>query len=188
MSREPGGTAPVVPRSFILRPAAPPDFAAIRDIYAPYVLTGLATFEETPPDVAELSRRHRHVAGLGLPYLVAEADGAVRGYAYAAPYRDRSAYRFTVEGSIYVDQGWHRRGVGRALLERLIADSAAAGKRQMVAVIGDSANAASIGLHAAAGFQPVGTLRSAGFKHGRWVDSVLMIRPLGEGDTTLPGP
>jgi phosphinothricin acetyltransferase len=172
--------------SIVVRPAAPADLAAIHTIYTHYVLTGLATFEETPPGLEEIRRRFERVAGYGLPYLVADLDDGVRGYAYAAPYRDRSAYRYAVEGSIYIDRGWQRRGLGHALLSALIDRSAAAGRRQMIAVIGDSANAASIGLHAALGFRLAGTLPSVGFKHGRWVDSVLMVRPLGEGDATLP--
>jgi phosphinothricin acetyltransferase len=161
--------------------------AAVEAIYRPHVLNGLATFEEVPPDEAELLARFKQVVDHGLPYLVAEAAGAIRGYAYATPYRPRSAYRYTVEDSIYIAEGWQRRGIGRALLERLVAECAAAGKRQMVAVIGDPANAASIGLHGAAGFRHAGTLPAVGFKFDRWVDSVLMIRPLGPGDATPPG-
>jgi phosphinothricin acetyltransferase len=174
------------PAAVAVRPATVADLPAIHAIYAHYVLHGLATFEEAPPALEELRRRFERVLGFGLPYLAAELAGGVRGYAYAAPYRDRSAYRYAVEGSIYVDRGWQRRGLGRALLRELVARSAAAGKRQMIAVIGDSANAASIGLHAALGFRLAGTLPSVGFKHGRWVDSVLMVRPLGDGDATPP--
>jgi phosphinothricin acetyltransferase len=150
------------------------------------VLTGLASFEVTPPDAAEIARRRAEVLRRGLPYVVAALDGAVAGYAYAAPYRLRPAYRYTVEDSIYVHRDALGRGVGRRLLERLVADCAAAGYRQMLAVIGDSGNRPSIALHAACGFTRVGLLPSVGFKLGRWVDSVLMQRALGEGDATLP--
>jgi phosphinothricin acetyltransferase len=172
----------------IVRPATAADIPAATLIYAHHVRTGLASFEETPPTAAEMLRRFERVVGLGLPYLVAEVEGGVRGYAYAAPYRERTAYRFTVENSVYIDRDWGRRGLGQALMRELIALSAAAGKRQMIAVIGDSANAASIGLHAALGFRLAGTLPSVGFKFGRWVDSVLMVRPLGDGDATRPSP
>jgi phosphinothricin acetyltransferase len=169
-----------------LRPATAADVPAIQAIYAHHVLHGLATFEEEPPDAAEMARRMHDVLARDLPYLVAEADGRLLGYAYAAPYRPRSAYRFSVEDSIYLDPGAMRRGIGRALLTRLIADSEAAGARQMLAVIGDSGNAGSVGLHAALGFAPVGTFRAVGLKFGRWVDTVMMQRPLGQGDHTLP--
>jgi phosphinothricin acetyltransferase len=169
-----------------LRPARAADVPAIRAIYAHHVRHGLATFEEVAPDAAEMARRRDEIVARGLPYLVAEAEGSVLGYAYAGPYRTRSAYRFVVEDSIYLDPGATRRGIGRALLARLIAEAEAAGARQMLAVIGDSGNAASIGLHRALGFADVGTFRSVGFKLGRWVDTVMMQRPLGDGDRTLP--
>lgn len=173
--------------TFSIRPAAESDFAAIQRIYAHHVLTGLASFEEISPDVAELTRRWRAIADAGLPYLCAlEADGALAGYAYAGPYRPRSAYRFTVEDSVYVAPGAGGRGIGRALLHRLIDICAGLGKRQMIAVIGDSANAASIALHRACGFELTGTFRAIGFKHGRWVDSVLMQRALGPGSDSDP--
>jgi L-amino acid N-acyltransferase YncA len=162
------------------------DLAAITAIYSHHVLHGLATFEIDPPDAAEMARRRAQVLAQGLPYLVAELDGRVIGYAYAAPYRARPAYRFTLEDSIYVDPGAVGRGAGRLLLERLIADCTRAGYRQMIAVIGDSDNAASIGVHAACGFKPAGSLQSVGFKFGRWVDSVTMQRELGEGRRSLP--
>jgi len=171
-----------------LRPAGAADVPAIRAIYAHHVRHGLATFEEVAPDAAEMARRREEIVARGLPYLVAEAEGRVLGYAYAAPYRARSAYRFVVEDSIYLDPGAMRRGIGRALLVRLIAESEAAGARQMLAVIGDSGNAGSVGLHQALGFTHVGTFRAVGFKLGRWVDTVMMQRPLGEGDRTLPVP
>jgi phosphinothricin acetyltransferase len=169
-----------------LRPARAEDFPAIQAIYAWHVLNGLATFEEVPPDAAEMARRHTEVVGHGLPYVVAEADGRLLGYAYAGLYRARSAYRFAVEDSIYLDPEATGRGVGRRLLDRLIEASTAAGARQMLAVIGDSGNAASIAVHARAGFAHVGTFRSVGFKFGRWVDTVMMQRPLGHGDAALP--
>ncbi|HYG90172.1 MAG TPA: GNAT family N-acetyltransferase [Azospirillum sp.] len=162
------------------------DMNAIQAIYAHHVLHGLASFEEIPPGVAELAERRASVLARGLPYLVAELDGAVVGYAYAGPYRTRSAYRYTLEDSVYVGPGLEGRGVGRALLTRLVAECERLGCRQLIAVIGDSGNAGSIGLHAALGFRHAGLLPSIGFKHGRWVDSVLMQRPLGPGDETLP--
>ena len=155
-------------------------------IYAHHVLHGLATFEEVPPDAGEMARRRADVLARGLPYVVAEDGGRLLGYAYAGPYRLRSAYRFAVEDSIYLDPGALGRGIGRILLERLVADSTAAGARQMLAVIGDSGNTASIAVHARNSFRHVGTFEAVGFKFGRWVDTVLMQRPLGQGTTTLP--
>ena len=158
----------------------------MQSIYAHHVLHGLASFEEEAPSVDELERRYRDVLNRGLPYLVAELDGAIAGYGYCAPYRPRSAYRFALEDSVYVRHDMTGRGVGRRLLEELIRRCEDLGYRQLIAVIGDSANAASIGLHASLGFLRVGTLRSSGFKFGRWVDSVLIQRPLGAGDGTPP--
>jgi phosphinothricin acetyltransferase len=172
--------------SVSVRAAVDADFPAIQAIYAHHVLNGLASFEETPPDIAELKRRWQVIAGDGLPYLCADIEGTVRGYAYAGRYRPRSAYRFTVEDSVYVAPDAGGRGIGRALLEALIARCTAFGSRQMIAIIGDSGNAASIGLHRACGFGLVGTFADIGFKHGRWVDSVLMQRRLGAGGGTLP--
>lgn len=169
-----------------MRPASLRDLPAIQSIYAHHVLHGLASFEEEPPSVEELERRYRDVTGRGLPYLVAELDGAVGGYGYCAPYRARSAYRYALEDSVYVRHDMTGRGIGKRLLDELIARCAALGYRQLVAVIGDSANAASIGVHAACGFLRVGTLRSVGFKFGRWADSVFMQRTLGPGDSTKP--
>ena len=169
-----------------LRPATPDDIGEIQAIYAHHVLHGLASFEEEPPSAAELLRRYKEVTGRGLPYFVADYAGTVAGYGYCTLYRSRSAYRYTLEDSIYVRAGAEGRGVGGALLAQLIRCCEAAGYRQLVAVIGDSANAASIGLHASQGFLHAGTLRSAGFKFGRWVDSVIMQRPLGAGDGTPP--
>lgn len=170
-----------------MRPALPGDIAAIHGIYAHHVLNGLGSFEEEPPSADELQRRYDEVSGRGLPYLVAELGGAVAGYGYCALYRPpRSAYRYAVEDSVYVRQELTGRGVGAALLGELIRRCEALGYRQMVAVIGDSAHHASIGLHARLGFLHVGTLRSVGYKHARWVDSVIMQRPLGAGDANRP--
>jgi phosphinothricin acetyltransferase len=163
-----------------IRQARDGDFPEIAAIYGHYVRTTLATFETEPPDAAEMARRRQLVVAHGLPYLVAATDGRVVGYAYAAPYRPRPAYRFTVENSVYVDPGHLRKGLGRTLLTELIAICQAAGCREMVAVIGDTGNAASIGLHETLGFRHVGVLRSVGFKFERWVDTVLMQRSLGE--------
>jgi L-amino acid N-acyltransferase YncA len=178
--------SPIAQVSPLVRPSRADDLAAITDIYAHHVGHGSASFEEVPPDRAELARRREDVLQRGLPHLVAEIDGVVAGYAYAGLYRTRSAYRFTVEDSIYVRHDCGRRGVGRVLLPALILACEQAGFRQMIAVIGDSGNAASIGLHAAFGFTHAGVLRSVGFKFGRWIDCVLMQRPLGLGDSDLP--
>jgi L-amino acid N-acyltransferase YncA len=172
---------------FSLRDAAPADIPSITRIYAHHVRFGLASFEDEPPDEAEMERRFDDVRARGLPWLVAaDADSLLRGYAYAMPYRLRSAYRFTLEDSIYIAPDWLRRGLGRALLARLLESCAAANFRQMVAVIGDSANAASVGLHDRLGFRRVGLLPAVGFKRGRWIDCVLMQRELGDGAATLP--
>src|SRR5262245_5521025 len=167
-----------------VRPATTHDIPAITRIYAHAVLHGTASFEIDPPDETEMARRQRTLMDGGYPYLVAQVDGAVAGYAYAGAYRTRPAYRATVEDSVYVAADAQRRGVGGGLLARLIADSEARGFRQMIAVIGDSRNIASIELHRGLGFAMVGNFVSVGFKHGRWLDSVLMQRPLGPGDTT----
>jgi L-amino acid N-acyltransferase YncA len=173
--------------AFTIRESADADLAAIAAIYAHHVRTGFGSFEEVPPDAAELARRRGEVLARDLPYLVASDGGmAILGYAYASPYRTRWAYCFSVEDSIYVAPGAERRGIGHALLSGLIERCTAAGYRQMVAVIGDSGNAGSISLHARLGFRQVGMLPAIGFKHGRWVDSVLMQRDLGAGDTDLP--
>jgi phosphinothricin acetyltransferase len=161
-----------------VRSATPTDLGAIRAIYAPEVLAGTATFEIEPPSLEELAARLAKVEAAGLPWLVAEADGRVAGYAYAAMYRDRPAYRFTAEDSVYVAEAARGRGLGRALLLALIAGARAAGMRQMVAVIGDSANLGSVRLHRACGFRDIGTLRDVGHKFGRWLDTVLMQRAL----------
>ena len=170
-----------------MRQALPDDIPALHAIYAHHVLQGLASFEEQPPSAAELRRRYDEVVSQKLPYLVADFGGTVAGYGYCAPYRTRSAYRYALEDSVYVHPDAQGRGVGRALLAELVRQCEALGYRQLIAVIGDSAHAASIGLHEGQGFLRVGTLRSVGFKLGRWVDSVIMQRPLGSGDATRPG-
>jgi L-amino acid N-acyltransferase YncA len=154
------------------------DLPAVQAIYAYHVLHGLASFEEEPPAVEEMRTRWQKVLDLGLPYLAAELDGAVVGYSYAGAYRPRAAYRFTVENSVYVRHGLAGRGVGKALLDELIARCEAGPWRQMLAMIGNRDNAASIALHRRCGFRLVGVLESVGHKHGRWVDTVLMQRPL----------
>lgn len=173
---------PAVPRD-----SRDDDLPGLHAIYAEAVATGTASFELTPPDLAEMGRRRDALLSAGYPFLVAEAaDGTVAGYAYAGPFRPRPAYRLTVEDSIYVAPAHQGRGLGRVLLEALIARCEAQGLRQMIAVIGDSANTGSIALHAACGFRPSGTLHATGFKFGRWIDTVLMQRALGPGAATLP--
>jgi L-amino acid N-acyltransferase YncA len=172
---------------YSIRPAAVADLAAITAIYAGAVRHGTATFEIEPPDEAEMRRRFDVLSGGGFPYFVAEEAGAVIGYAYAGTYRPRPAYRFVVEDSIYLAAEARGRGIGKALLNVLIEDSTRRGFRQMIAVIGDSANAASIGLHAACGFAMSGTFYAVGWKFGRWLDSVQMQLPLGEG-SDAPAP
>ena len=169
-----------------IRPAALGDLPAITAIYAHAVSTGTATFELDPPDASEMTRRYRVLVDSNSPYLVATLGGDVAGYAYAGSYRPRPAYRFTVEDSIYLAPQNQQRGIGTKLLRELIAQSEARGYRQMIAVIGDSANTGSIALHARAGFEMVGTHPNVGFKFGRWLDSVLMQRGLGEGASNLP--
>jgi L-amino acid N-acyltransferase YncA len=169
-----------------LRAATPADIPAITAIYRPAVLHGTASFEVEPPDEAEMRRRFEAVAGAGYPYFVGELDGQVVGYAYASAYRTRPAYRFTVEDSIYIGPEAQGRGVGRLLLKALIEASTAKGYRLMVAVIGDSRNFGSIALHRSAGFTFCGTIHSVGYKFGRWLDSVIMELPLGDGDTSAP--
>jgi L-amino acid N-acyltransferase YncA len=170
----------------LVRDAAAADMPAIQAIYAHHVLHGLATFEEVPPSVAEMGERRAAVLKAGLPYLAAEIDGAVVGYAYATAYRPRPAYRFTVEDSIYIAHGLGGRGIGGALLGALINRCERGPWRQMLAVIGNSGNAGSIALHRRLGFEPIGTLHAVGFKLGRWVDTVLMQRALGDGDRSAP--
>jgi phosphinothricin acetyltransferase len=172
--------------SLEIRAAIAADLPAVTEIYQHAVLHGTATFELIPPDLAEMTQRFTSLMDGGYPYLVAALEGRVIGYAYAGPYRPRPAYRFTVENSVYLQPAIHRRGIGLQLLHRLIAECEARGYRQMVAVIGDSANAGSIGVHARTGFAMIGTHPHVGFKFGRWLDTVMMQRALGEGATTLP--
>ncbi len=180
------GAAPASPPARVVRAATPGDMAAVAAIYAPEVETGLATFEEVAPSVAELSARRDEIVRRGLPYLVAELAGQVVGFSYAGPFRTRPAYRYTVEDAVYVAAEARGAGVGRALLDQLIERCTLAGRRQMIAVIGDTANLASIALHRKAGFTMIGTLPATGFKLGRWVDTVHMQRALGPGATTPP--
>lgn len=171
----------------IIRDAADADLPAIHAIYAHHVANGLGTFEETPPTLEEMRARRAAIVEKGLPWLVATGEGgAILGYAYAGPFRPRSAYRFAVEDSIYVGANAARQGVGKKLLAELIARCQAWGARQMLAVIGDSGNAGSIGVHKALGFEHGGVMLAVGFKHGRWVDVVIMQRALGDGRETLP--
>jgi len=163
----------------LVRAASEADMGAVRDIYAHYVLHSLATFEETPPALEDMLARRRASIDVGLPYLVAEARGDIMGFAYASAYRPRPAYRFTIEDSVYVADGLGGRGVGSALLGELIARCEKGPWRQMIAVVGDSANSGSIALHRRFGFEFAGTLRSVGFKHGRWVDTPILQRVLG---------
>ena len=177
---------PNPPPDAIIRPATGNDIAAIAAIYARHVRDGTASFELEPPSEQEMRRRHAELLARGYPYLAAEAGGQVLGYAYAGPYRPRLAYRDTVENSVYLRHEAAGRGLGTRLLEALIAACAARGFRQMVAVVGDSANLASIRLQERLGFRPVGVLRSVGYKHGRWLDTVLLQRALGTGDAAPP--
>jgi L-amino acid N-acyltransferase YncA len=169
-----------------IRPATTADLPAITEIYDHAVRYGTATFELIPPDLAEMTRRFAGLMDGGYPYLVAALEGRVIGYAYAGAYRPRPAYRFTVENSVYLQPAIQRRGIGMQLLQRLITECEQRGYRQMIAVIGDSANAGSIGVHARTGFQMIGTHPNVGFKFGRWLDTVMMQRALGDGANTLP--
>lgn len=169
-----------------VRLAVEADMPAVQEIYAYYVRQTTASFEEEPPTVAEMTARWQRVQARGLPFLVAARGKDVIGYAYAAPFRERSGYRYTIEDSVYVAKDALGRNVGNALMNALINRCTALGFRQMIAVIGDSTNAASLALHSRHGFFVVGALSSTCFKFGRWVDAVLMQRILGEGDTTLP--
>ena len=170
----------------VIRAATPEDLEAITAIYAHAVQFGTASFEVDPPTHAEMLERYRAIVDKGFPYLVAVRGGQVLGYAYANAYRPRPAYRFTVEDSIYIHPDHQGQGIGRALLEPLIAACTALGLRQMIGVIGDSRSAGSIALHRSLGFEPVGIARSVGFKHGRWLDQVLMQKRLGAGDSSAP--
>ena len=169
-----------------IRPARAADAPALAAIYGHHCLHGLGTFEEVPPSADEMAGRVKAVRDRGLPYLVAELDGAVAGFAYAAPFRPRAAYRYTVEDSVYIAPDRLGRGVGKALLSRVIAECEAMGLRQMVAVIGDSANAGSVGLHRSLGFTHQGVGESVGYKFGRWVDIVWMQRALNGGAAGPP--
>ena len=170
-----------------IRSATGADASAVAAIYGHHVLNGLGTFEEVPPSDAEIGARIAAVLERGLPYLVATDDaGAVIGFAYAAPFRPRAAYRYTVEDSVYIDPAHLGRGVGKALVGAVIAACEALGLRQMIAVIGDTGNAGSIGLHRSLGFEHQGVGRSLGYKHGRWVDIVWMQRALNGGDASAP--
>ncbi len=169
-----------------IRDATEADVPEIQAIYAHHVLHGTGTFEEEPPSVEDMSARFREVVGNGYVWLVATDATGVLGYGYYTPFRHRSAYRFTVEDSIYVREDVRGQGVGKALVLRLIEVATQAGLRQMIAVIGDSENVGSIGVHASLGFHMVGTMKAAGIKFGRWIDVVTMQRPLGKGDTNIP--
>jgi L-amino acid N-acyltransferase YncA len=169
-----------------IRTAEPRDIAAITRIYAHAVEHGTASFELEAPDEAEITRRYTALRDGRFPFLVADVNGQIGGYAYAGPYRQRPAYRFTVEDSIYIEPSMQRRGVGRALLQRLLAEAEAEGFRQMIAVIGDSNQTPSIELHKALGFRMVGTFEAVGYKFGRWLDGVLMQKPLGKGAASAP--
>jgi L-amino acid N-acyltransferase YncA len=169
-----------------IRPAREADLPSIAAIYREAVLHGTATFELIPPDLAEMRRRFEALINGGFPYLVASTDGRVVGYAYAGPYRPRPAYRFTVENSVYLDPTVHRQGIGLKLMRRLLEECTSRGYRQMIAVIGDSANAGSIGVHMRCGFQMIGTHPCVGLKFGRWLDTVMMQLALGEGASTIP--
>jgi len=171
-----------------VRPSTEADLPAITAIYAHYVLHGTATFETTPPTLQEMAGRRADVLAKGLPYLVAEGDGQVLGYAYCQWFKPRPAYRFSAEDSIYLHPDALGKGVGRELLGALASQAEAAGVRKLIAVIGDSANRGSIGVHRALGFTPVGTIANCGWKFGRWLDIVLMEKVLGEGATTPPEP
>lgn len=162
----------------LIRPAGIGDFGRIAEIYGYHVRNGLSSFEEEAPDEDEMLKRWRKIDALRLPYLVATINGLVAGYAYASPYRPRRAYRYTVEDSIYIDVVYHRRGIGSALLARLIETTTLLGYRQMIAIIGDSANMPSIALHESFGFRHVGVLQSVGYKFERWVDTVILQRSL----------
>src|SRR6201995_1453134 len=170
----------------IIRPATEADLPSVTEIYDHAVRFGTATFEIDPPDLAEMIRRFRALSDGGFPYFVAEVDGQVIGYAYAGPYRPRPAYRFTVENSIYLKPAIHRRGVGLSLMQVLLAECEQRGYRQMIAVIGDSANAGAGGLPRRCGFEMIGTHPNVGLKFGRWLDTVMMQLELGEGAGTVP--
>lgn len=170
----------------IIRDALESDAEALAAIYGHHVLHGFGSFEEIPPTAADMAGRRKAVVDRGLPYLVAETDGKVLGFAYAGPFRPRAAYRYTVEDSVYVAPDATGRGVGKAVLEAVLTSCTALGLRQVMAVIGDSGNAASIGLHRSLGFQQAGVAKGLGYKHGRWVDIVWMQKPLNGGIGSEP--
>ncbi len=178
----------MTPPTVLVRDARAGDLAAITAIYRHHVRHGLGTFEEEAPTIEEMTQRHRDITmARGLPWLVAaDGFGTILGYVYAGPYRPRSAYRFTVEDSIYVAPGATRQGIGHTLLAALVDRCTAAGLRQMIAVIGDSDNQASIGVHQRSGFRHIGILSAVGYKHGAWIDAVLMQRTLGSGASVPP--
>jgi L-amino acid N-acyltransferase YncA len=180
MAKSPGLASGSAPRdTTVVRAASELDMAAVRGIYSHYVLHSLATFEETQPTLDEMLARRQASAESNLPYLVAQAGREILGFAYAAAYRPRPAYRFTIEDSVYVAEGFGGRGIGSALLGELIARCERGPWRQMVAIVGDSANLGSIALHRRFGFELAGTLRSVGLKHGCWVDTPILQRGLG---------
>jgi phosphinothricin acetyltransferase len=178
MSADGGPASPAGP---LVRAAVPADLGAVAVIYAHYVTATVVTFEEDPPSAGQWRQRMDAVTGRELPFLVAEQDGAVLGYAYASPWRPRPAYRHTVEDTVYLSPGHTGRGLGRALLSALLSGCEQAGARQVIAVIADSGDGASVALHRRLGFEPGGRLRRVGYKHGRWLDTVLMQRELGAG-------
>ncbi len=169
-----------------VRHATPADLPEMQSIYAYHVLRGTGTFEEVPPSVEEMTERFEKVTSQGWSWLVATDATGVLGYAYYTQFRDRSAYRYCVEDSVYVREDVRGQGVGKELVGQLIADASVAGMRQMIAVIGDSENVGSIGVHASLGFHMVGTMKAVGIKFGRWLDVVSMQRTLGRGDLDMP--
>lgn len=170
----------------VVRDSIESDVATVQAIYAHYVLSGLATFEETPPTPDEMAARRATLVAAGMPYLVATLDERVVGYSYVTPYRGRPAYRYTVENSVYIDNAYRGRGLGRLLLSTLIARCEAGPWRQMIAVIADGANTGSTALHEKLGFRHVGTLEGVGFKFGRWVETAIMQREINTGSRTPP--
>ena len=170
-----------------IRPSRDHDLSGITSIYAHHVLSGTGTFETVPPTLEDMTARRSEVLAKSLPFLVAEERGQVLGYAYCQWFKPRPAYRFSAEDSIYLHPDASGKGLGRELLALLCAQAEAAGLRKLIAVIGDSANAASVGVHRSLGFEQVGVLKSCGWKFGKWLDVVLMEKSLGEGDLTPPG-
>ncbi|MGB1876755.1 MAG: GNAT family N-acetyltransferase [Rhodospirillaceae bacterium] len=178
---------PLTPhKDLVVRDATDVDMADIASIYAHYVESSAATFEVEPPTPEDIKRRFDELTGNGMPYIVAKTGEQIVGFAYAGPYRSRWGYRYTVEDSVYVSKNHLGKGIGKALLKTLIDQATSRGYRQMISVIGDSANASSIALHSQLGFKVIGALPSTGRKFDRWIDSVLMQRPLGDGNTTAP--